>query len=291
MNTIWSTYVQGIGTLYNTRLLRFSDLFQRKYRDAFRIDDKNRILEIGCGPGALAESLGRWYPMAQVFGVDRDSNFIAFAKQQNPLIQYSEGDATALVFDNESFDVTISNTVAEHIEPSKFYGEQYRILKENGVCLVLSARRGINIAAPCIREQTEFEKEIWKRAEKQLVEVDQKFSVCAYPQNEAELPLCMEQYGFRNVTTEYLTVNLTPDNPIYSKETAHAMINANRQVSLDAADDLLRLATEVVTGDEVEELKRIINSKYDKRIELYNKGVKQWDTNVSVTMVVRGEKF
>ena len=87
MNTIWSTYVQGIGTLYNTRLLRFSDLFQSKYREAFRIDDKKRILEIGCGPGALAESLARWYPAAQVYGVDRDSNFIAFAKQQNPMIQ------------------------------------------------------------------------------------------------------------------------------------------------------------------------------------------------------------
>ena len=290
MNTIWSTYVQGIGTLYNTRLLRFSDLFQGKYREAFRIDDKKRILEIGCGPGALAESLARWYPATQVFGVDRDSNFIAFAKQHNSVIQYAEGDATALDFENDSMDVTISNTVAEHIEPSKFYGEQYRILKENGVCLVLSARRGINITAPCINEQTEFEKEIWKRAEKQLAEVDKKFSICAYPQNEAELPLSMEQYGFRNVTTEYLTINLTPDNPVYTKEMAHAMINANRQVSLDAADDLLRNATEVVTADEVEELKRIINSKYDKRIELYGKGIKQWDTNVSVTMVVRGEK-
>lgn len=290
MNTIWSTYVQGIGTLYNTRLLRFSDLFEGKYRETFRIDDKKRILEIGCGPGALAESLARWYPSAQVFGVDRDSNFIAFAKQQNPLIQYVEGDAAALEFENESVDVTISNTVAEHIEPSKFYGEQYRVLKEHGVCLVLSARRGINITAPCISEQSEFEKELWKRAEKQLVEVDKKFSVCAYPQNEAELPLCMEQYGFRNVTTEYLTINLTPDNPVYTKETAHAMINANRQVSLDAADDLLRNAAEEVTVDEVEELKRIINSKYDKRIELYNKGFKQWDTNVSVTMVIRGEK-
>lgn len=290
MNTIWSTYVQGIGTLYNTRLLRFSDLFQKKYRDAFRIDDKERILEIGCGPGALAEALARWYPKARVYGVDRDSNFIAFAKQQNPMIQYMEGDATALDFENESVDVTISNTVAEHIEPSKFYGEQYRVLKENGVCLVLSARRGINIAAPCISEQSEYEKEIWKRAEKQLAEVDKKYSVCAYPQNESELPLCMEQYGFRNVTTEYLTINLTPDNPIYSKETAHAMINANRQVSLDAVDDLLRNAAGVVTADEVEELKRRINAKYDKRIELYDTGIKQWDTNVSVTMVVRGEK-
>ena len=290
MNTIWSTYVQGIGTLYNTRLLRFSDLFQGKYREAFRIDDKERILEIGCGPGALAESLARWYPSARVFGVDRDSNFIVFAKQQNSMIQYAEGDATALAFEDESVDVTISNTVAEHIEPSKFYGEQYRVLKENGVCLVLSARRGINIAAPCISERSAFEKEIWVRVEKQLAEVDEKFSVCAYPQNEAELPLCMERYGFRNVTTEYLTVNLTPDNPVYTKEMAHAMINANRQVSLDGADELMRIASDVVTVDEVEELKRIINSKYDKRIEFYDKGIKQWDTNVSVTMVVRGEK-
>lgn len=290
MNTVWSTYVQGIGTLYNTRLLRFSDLFQKKYREAFRIDDKKRILEIGCGPGALAESLARWYTGAQVLGVDRDSNFIAFAKQQNPMIQYAEGDATALAFENESVDVTISNTVAEHIEPSKFYGEQYRVLKEKGVCLVLSARKGINITAPCISEKSAFEKEIWKRAEQQMAEVDEKFSVCAYPQNESELPLCMEQYGFRNVTTEYLTVNLTPDNPVYTKETAHAMINANRQVSLDGADELLRIATDVVTVDEVEELKRIINFKYDKRIELYNKGIKQWDANVSVTMVIRGEK-
>ena len=290
MNTIWSTYVQGIGTLYNTRLLRFSDLFQGKYREAFRIDDKERILEIGCGPGALAESLARWYPKARVYGVDRDSNFIAFAKQQNPLIHYAEGDATALTFEDESVDVTISNTVAEHIEPSKFYGEQYRVLQKNGVCLVLSARRGINIMAPCISEKTEFEKELWKRVEQKLAEVDEKYSVCAYPQNEAELPLCMEQYGFRNVTTEYLTINLTPDNPIYTKETAHAMIDANRQVSLDAAEDLLRNAAEVVTADEVEELKRLINRKYDKRIELYDKGIKQWDTNVSVTMVVRGEK-
>lgn len=290
MNTIWSTYVQGIGTLYNTRLLRFSDFFQRKYREVFGIDDKKRILEIGCGPGALAESLARWYPSAQVFGVDRDSNFIAFAKQQNPLIQYAEGDATALEFDNESVDVTISNTVAEHIEPSRFYGEQYRVLKEQGVCLVLSARRGINITAPCINERSDFEKEIWKRVENRLAEVDEKFSVCAYPQNESELPLSMEQYGFRNVTTEYLTINLTPDNPIYSKETAHAMIKANRQVSLDGADELMRIASDVVTVDEVEALKRIINSKYDKRIELYDKGIKQWDTNVSVTLVIRGEK-
>ena len=30
MNTVWSTFVQGIGTLYETRSLRFSDIFKEK---------------------------------------------------------------------------------------------------------------------------------------------------------------------------------------------------------------------------------------------------------------------
>lgn len=290
MNTIWSTYLQGIRTLYSTRSLRFSDIFKEKYQNAFSIEDKQKILEIGCGPGALSESLFRWYPSAQIFGVDRDSSFIDFARKRNPHINFSEGDATNLPFENESFDVTISNTVSEHIEPSKFYGEQYRVLKENGVCLVLSARRGINIAAPCIMEQSEFEKEVWQRTEKYFEETKKKYNVCAYPQSEMEMPLCMERYGFRNVTTEYVTINLTPDNPIYSKEMAYAMINANRQGNLDSVDGLIHIAAEVVTESEIEELKRLINAKYDKRLELYDRGIKQWDTNVSLTMIMRGIK-
>lgn len=123
MNTIWSTYVQSVGTLYYSRALRFSDMFKSKYTDVFRIDDKTRLLEIGCGPGALAESLARWYPSVQIHGIDRDYNFIEFAMKTVPKVKFSEGDATELPYENNLFDVTISNTVAEHIEPAKFYGE------------------------------------------------------------------------------------------------------------------------------------------------------------------------
>lgn len=290
MNTIWSTYIQSIGTLYFSRSLRFSEYFKERYKKAFAIDGRRNILEIGCGPGALAESLYHWYPHSQVCGIDRDSNFIEFARAKNSNIEFLEGDAKALPLEDNSFDVTISNTVAEHIEPSKFYSEQYRVLKENGVCLVLSARRGITISAPCVLEETEFEQDIWQRADKYFREVHKKYEVCAYPQNEAELPLCMEKYGFKNVTTEYITVNLTPDNPCYSVEMAHAMINANRQGTLDNVESLLHIAKEVVTLSEVEELKRLVNAKYDKRILLYDQGIKQWDTNMSVTMIVRGVK-
>ena len=82
MNTIWSENVQGIMTLYLSRKLRFDDIFFANYKDLFNIDQQKslKILEIGCGPGALAEALHRWYPNAQITGIDRDTKFIEFAK-------------------------------------------------------------------------------------------------------------------------------------------------------------------------------------------------------------------
>ncbi|MGN1409952.1 MAG: class I SAM-dependent methyltransferase, partial [Eubacteriales bacterium] len=126
MSSIWSDYVQKAGTLYLSRRLRFHDTFREKFTEAFSIpaDEKLRILEVGCGPGALSQSLHRWYPMAEVTGLDFDENFISFAKKESPELDFIAGDATAMPFSSESFDVTISNTVSEHIEPEKFYREQ-----------------------------------------------------------------------------------------------------------------------------------------------------------------------
>lgn len=290
MNSIWSTCIQKKDTLYSSRCLRFSDLFKEKYTGFFEIGRGKKILEIGCGPGALSQALHRWYPDSEIIGTDRDTAFIEFAKQQAPDITFTEEDATALSFADDTFDVTVSNTVAEHIEPSKFFGEQYRVLKQGGVCLVLSARKGINISAPCIEEQTDFEADIWSRTEKRFAESLERYSVCRYPMSEAEYPACMEKHGFKNVSTEYLTINLTPDNPMYSRDMAHAMINSNRQNDINAVQLLKDIAPDIVTPQEVQELMRQVNQKYDRRMELYDKGIRQWDTNVSVTMMIRGIK-
>ena len=290
MNTTWSDCIQGIDTLYLTRMLRFSDVFREKYQKAFQIDGRKDILEIGCGPGALCQSLNRWYPEANIYGIDRDSKFIEFARQKAPCIVFSEDDATSLSFEDERFDVTISNTVQEHIEPAGFFGEQYRVLKKGGVCLVLSARKGINISAPCILEKTEFERDFYRRTDEACEKALKEYDICSYPMNEAELPLEMAKYGFQNISTEFITVNLTPDNPEYIAEMAHAMINANRRSVLNSIENLRRIIPGMVTEDEIETLKKIKNEKYDRRISLYDAGIKQWDTNMSLIMVLRGTK-
>ena len=290
MNVIWSKYVQGTKTLYYSRKLRFNDLFAEQYRKMFGLNEKRslKILEIGCGPGALAGALHRWYPCAEIIGVDRDSEFISFGSENEPGVTFMEGDATSLPFDDNTFDVTISNTVAEHIEPSKFYGEQFRVLKPGGVCLVLSSRKGININPSCITFN-EYEQQFWKKAEQHDDSMD-RFAVCKYPMSEAEMPVAMSKYGFSNVSTGFATIDLTPDNPKFSASLAVDMINANRYTALDGIDSVLHTMPEHFTTQEVEEMKRLANAKYDTRIKQYQRGEKQWDTNVSIIMVIRGVK-
>jgi hypothetical protein len=100
--------------------------------------------------------------------------------------------------------------------------------------------------------------------------------------NESEIPVSMEQNGFTNVTTGYAVIDLTPDAPKYSRDMGETMIEAQRQTSLEA------IKNANIEG-EAKVIEKV-NEKYDKRIGLYWSGIKQWDTSVSVTMILRGQK-
>lgn len=108
--------------------------------------------------------------------------------------------------------------------------------------------------------------------------------------NEAQLPAAMAQYGFKDISTGYALIDLTPDAPKYSAAMAQTMINAERFSVLDSISSVQYKIPQYFTQEDFDNMNRLTNAKYDARLAQYSRGEKQWDTAVSVTLTVRGIK-
>ena len=100
--------------------------------------ERPRILVVGCGRGieaaVLAQDLG-----ADVTGIDLNSRFDTDAARHAEL---RRGDATALGFDDLSFDIVYSYHALEHIpDYHKALGEMRRVLREGGLWCVGTPNR------------------------------------------------------------------------------------------------------------------------------------------------------
>ena len=93
---------------------------------------------------------------------------------------------------------------------------------------------------------------------------------------------CCVGNGFSDVTTGYAVIDLTPDARKYSSQLAELMIESKRQNDLEAIKSTHHEYCEKVIN--------AVNAKYDERLRLYHEGIKQWDTSVSLTMIIRGSK-
>jgi len=104
------------------------------------------VIDVGSGPGFLAQEMAEEVGSGgRVCGVDISSDMIrrADARNQKSWVSYHEADATALPFDDESFDVMVSTQVAEYVpDVMAFCRETFRVMKAGGRGLLVATDWG-----------------------------------------------------------------------------------------------------------------------------------------------------
>ena len=96
-----------------------------------------RALDVGCGAGALAIALAPL--VTEVVGVDRVPELLALARDRAPEnAVFVEGDATALLFDDASFDLAGTLRTLHHVHrPELVVAELARVVRPGGRVLVI----------------------------------------------------------------------------------------------------------------------------------------------------------
>jgi len=105
------------------------------------------VLDIGCGNGAIAIEVAKKYPKARVTGIDYWGGKWDYSKEiceNNVEIEglkertaFQKASASALPFDDDSFDVAVSNFVFHEVNDKKdkkeVVREALRVVKKGGV--------------------------------------------------------------------------------------------------------------------------------------------------------------
>ena len=101
-----------------------------------------RVLDVGCGPGFLCESVAEIVGNdGAVIGVDISSDLIALCRRRSPpkWLSYVVADATQLAQPDASFDAVVCTQVAEYIpDVRRALSEAFRVVKQGGRALFVA---------------------------------------------------------------------------------------------------------------------------------------------------------
>lgn len=138
---IQKTYTEAV---YKVGLWRSEKIMFDKY-----LSKNDRILDLGCGAGRTTINMFK-NGYKDIIGLDISDKFIEFAKEycsKNSLdIQFINGDATKLSFDDDKFDAVIFSynglmCIPGKANRDKVLKEVYRVLKTKGIFIFTAHNR------------------------------------------------------------------------------------------------------------------------------------------------------
>lgn len=128
--------VWASGDRYEPYVGRWSRLVARDFVDWIAAPKGLRWLDVGCGTGALAQTVLDRAAPAEVLGVDPSDGFLANARRYvtDPRARFEIGDAQALPAGDGAFDAAVSGLVLNFVsDQAKAAREMRRAVKPGGI--------------------------------------------------------------------------------------------------------------------------------------------------------------
>lgn len=119
---------------YDRFMGRYSVPLAPRFADLAGIGAGQRVLDVGCGPGALTGELVARVGAEAVTAVDPSEPFVDAVTERHPGVVVERSSAERLPFEDRAFDATLAQLVVHFMtDPVTGIGEMARVTREGGV--------------------------------------------------------------------------------------------------------------------------------------------------------------
>src|SRR5580765_2048472 len=113
---------------------RYSTLLAPQFADFAGVGSGQRVLDVGCGPGALTTELVVRVGASAVAAVDPSASFVAAARERHPGVEVVQASAEQLPFPDGAFDASLAQLVVHFMpDPIRGLSEMARVTRPDGV--------------------------------------------------------------------------------------------------------------------------------------------------------------
>jgi SAM-dependent methyltransferase len=119
---------------YDAFMGRYSRLLSPQLADLAGIAPGQRVLDVGCGPGALTAELVTRVGAAAVAAVDPSTPFVTAVRERFPGVDVRQASADAMPFADATFDAALTQLVVHFLpDPVAGLAEMARVTRPDGV--------------------------------------------------------------------------------------------------------------------------------------------------------------
>lgn len=127
------------GDLYENFVGRWSRLLAREFIQWLAMPENSQWLDVGCGTGALSQTILKLTNPKLVKGIDRSEDYVRTARNHTNYsnAEFESGDAQALPVESGLYDLAVSGLVLNFVpEPNRMIGEMKRSVRPGGIVAV-----------------------------------------------------------------------------------------------------------------------------------------------------------